>query len=489
MQKYALSGLGFIMGWLWTLFLNGPIIYRLSFTNEQTEKLLWLFLLFNSLSFLATALLVKGASRLRYGRQIPDMAAILMTVFTLLLGFNPIQEWLIVLICAGAGLGSAILICAFGQIYSCYNSRQAALYFCLAILIGSFFYLPAIYFPAKIALYISAAIPLVALFCYRISIKNPRDESSQPAKEEYCKANRVPLTGQTIGLILVYYLVGGLMFKVVNLLHTTDSQQLFLISNFVYCIISLLLVGLILFYRSSPNLTQLYRPVLALLGTAFLLLPFLKSSWLIVYFTLFQIGFALFDLYIWLLLSNISRRRHGMQVYGWGFFLITGSMMLASLIYQLILPGIAQNSGRINTLSILAAILMLAAAVIFQTKELLPNSPLPVAAATDTFPIGAMADTNMSSDDYKGELRQEKSSAHTDYQENQPTRRARELVERYKLTKREGEVLFLLVRGYNNPYICDQLNISVNTLKTHLRNIYRKAEVNDRQELIRMIYN
>lgn len=487
MQRYALSGLGFIMGWLWTLFLNGPIIYRLSFAKEQAEQLLWLFLLFNSLAFLATALVAGKVSRSRYGRHMPEIAAMLMTVSTLLLG-APLNKWLIVLICAGAGLGSAVLICVFGQIFSYYNNRQTAFCYCLSVLIGSIFYLPAVYLPAPTALNIAAAIPWAALFCYRISLKNLQHESFQSAGADRCRTNPIPLTGQTIGLILVYYLAGGLMFKVVNLIHTADSQQLFVISNSIYCLISLLLAGLILFYRSNPNLGQLYRPVLALLGTAFLLLPFLKPDWLIVSFSLFQIGFALFDLYIWLLLGNISKPRYGMQVYGWGFFFITGSMMLASLVYKLILPGIAQNSGMISILSISAAILMLAAAVIFQSKELLPDSPLPLAAATDTVPFGVI-DINSPAEDNIGEPKLEKTWPDTDYKEEQPGRIARELAEKYKLTKREAEVVFLLVRGYNNPYICTQLNISINTLKTHLRNIYRKVEVNDRQELLRMIYN
>lgn len=53
----------------------------------------------------------------------------------------------------------------------------------------------------------------------------------------------------------------------------------------------------------------------------------------------------------------------------------------------------------------------------------------------------------------------------------------------YNLTARETEVMLLLLKGRNNPFIREALNISDNTLKSHLRNIYRKLIVTNRQEL------
>lgn len=55
---------------------------------------------------------------------------------------------------------------------------------------------------------------------------------------------------------------------------------------------------------------------------------------------------------------------------------------------------------------------------------------------------------------------------------------------RYRLTKREEEILALLARGRNGGYIQEKLVISRNTTKTHIRNIYAKLEVHSHQELI-----
>ena len=58
------------------------------------------------------------------------------------------------------------------------------------------------------------------------------------------------------------------------------------------------------------------------------------------------------------------------------------------------------------------------------------------------------------------------------------------LVNEYGLTSREVEVLLLIFHDYSNDDIIDQLCISMNTLKKHLQNLYRKTGVSNRWELM-----
>lgn len=53
----------------------------------------------------------------------------------------------------------------------------------------------------------------------------------------------------------------------------------------------------------------------------------------------------------------------------------------------------------------------------------------------------------------------------------------------FKFTKREVDIIDALVQGKNNPQIAKQLNISENTVKTHIKNIYKKTGANTRTEL------
>ena len=59
--------------------------------------------------------------------------------------------------------------------------------------------------------------------------------------------------------------------------------------------------------------------------------------------------------------------------------------------------------------------------------------------------------------------------------------------EAYDLTRRECDILRELLAGLDNEEICGALCISVNTLKKHILNIYRKLGINNRVQLFKMI--
>lgn len=52
------------------------------------------------------------------------------------------------------------------------------------------------------------------------------------------------------------------------------------------------------------------------------------------------------------------------------------------------------------------------------------------------------------------------------------------------LSEREYEVLNLLSRGFSNAECAEILTVSTNTIGTHVKNIYRKLEVNSRAEAL-----
>lgn len=53
---------------------------------------------------------------------------------------------------------------------------------------------------------------------------------------------------------------------------------------------------------------------------------------------------------------------------------------------------------------------------------------------------------------------------------------------REPLSKRETEILRLIVDGYTNPQISEMLAISGNTVKRHISNLFLKLDVNDRTQ-------
>lgn len=58
---------------------------------------------------------------------------------------------------------------------------------------------------------------------------------------------------------------------------------------------------------------------------------------------------------------------------------------------------------------------------------------------------------------------------------------------KYDLTKREVEIVRCLINNEKNDQIAERLSISVSTVKTHIRNIYRKTGVSHRLDLFNLI--
>jgi DNA-binding NarL/FixJ family response regulator len=56
-----------------------------------------------------------------------------------------------------------------------------------------------------------------------------------------------------------------------------------------------------------------------------------------------------------------------------------------------------------------------------------------------------------------------------------------------RLTEREYVTLIDLTQGLTNAQIADKQYVSINTVKTHLKNIYTKFEVTDRVNLVKCI--
>ena len=58
-----------------------------------------------------------------------------------------------------------------------------------------------------------------------------------------------------------------------------------------------------------------------------------------------------------------------------------------------------------------------------------------------------------------------------------------DVIEKYELTRRESEILRLLLRGKTNPEIAADLFISVSTARFHVHNLLEKLNVESRHQL------
>ncbi|MEG0759164.1 MAG: helix-turn-helix transcriptional regulator [Raoultibacter sp.] len=66
-------------------------------------------------------------------------------------------------------------------------------------------------------------------------------------------------------------------------------------------------------------------------------------------------------------------------------------------------------------------------------------------------------------------------------------RRSKEVAEKWLLTARESEILYLLALGKSRSWIATELNISEETVKTHSKHIYEKLDVHSLRELVILV--
>lgn len=59
----------------------------------------------------------------------------------------------------------------------------------------------------------------------------------------------------------------------------------------------------------------------------------------------------------------------------------------------------------------------------------------------------------------------------------------KEIRKKYNLTSRESQVAMLVCNGFKNDEVANELKIAIGTVKTHLRNVYRRVRVNDKISL------
>lgn len=60
-------------------------------------------------------------------------------------------------------------------------------------------------------------------------------------------------------------------------------------------------------------------------------------------------------------------------------------------------------------------------------------------------------------------------------------------LEKIKITRREKEIILELVKGFNVPQIAEKLFISAHTVETHKKNIFKKLNIHNSIDLVKLV--
>ncbi len=226
-----------------------------------------------------------------------------------------------------------------------------------------------------------------------------------------------------------------------------------------------------LFVKFSPSVgfAAATRWVLPLMAVGLLCNVSTVPAALLCACLLLSMSHAVFEMLLRMQIVRFARgQSEGLAVsMGWGFASIMAGAFLGPTLYGLIANGVGVDLAHL-TLWILAA-LVIAGSLLFSN------------ASTKAARRISAVDGRVAGDCQEG-----LSGGNAAGPSNVPHARAEWLANRYALTSRETEILAMLLEGRSRPYIRDTLYVSISTVDTHVRHIYSKAGVHNKQELINL---
>lgn len=463
--------LGFSVHWVWiwcvfwsTIFYNeNPSVSMDIIQGLQLEFLvlepLWVLSLASNVLTMVVLLVVSYfRNPLSAIKGMPQGAAVVTVIGTVAISHETLiaaGSYALGVYLAGSaltGIGSAMIVVLWAELFASLGAKKTVLYSVSALLLGSVMYLIIHLLPLVVAQTVVAGLPIVGVVCFF------RFRSSVPLLLRSDNIQRV-VEKPPYRMIVIAVFFGISFGAMKGLIAPAESE--WIAARDLLNIVAIvggsvaIYVTTSIFKMDFDHLT--YQVALPLMAAGFLFLP-LHEPWNILGTAVHQFGYQYFYIVLWALWSVLVMRPNvpAGWIVSWGMLSIQFGQFVGSIAAAFSLRLISSDLG----------LAMLSASIIF------------IILLISLFSFGkGSANTGWG---FVRPIEIEDSSSPF---EKAGTRLAR----RCHLSPREMDVFFLLAKGRNKAYISDELVIGVETVKSHIKSIYRKIDVHSQQELIDLL--
>lgn len=540
-------GFGIHEGWTFASLFGAPFIYGLSAPSLPAPTIFIISLVVFAATLLLFAVTDQRFLSFYTRKRIILASAAMSSLGSFLmiaLGFgNAGNLPLTVLSGILTGVGSGMLTVFWGTAYSRHSSASITLNAVISVIIAVILYtflLNAL--PRTFAAVITSLLPL-----FELPILLSLTPVSYALRHAVPIFNQLPVRKlpfsikYALPMLLFGYSLGATScISTQIILPGADlvTQTVILIASFLVAAIAFIIA---FSTDKRGHWDSLFRPIVPLIALAVFFFPqvYIDSSSAAVFMVL--MGFICFETLMWVFLSEMSQEFRISPIFLFGMgrcFLAIGSLagsmvttylgsfengwdltatefmmtfFVALILAYAFLPRVrdiksvimsskSQNSASIATIN--NRIKIAAGPGVYEVypsdntpAEDIPTKELVVASSEDEIiqeaearPAEATSTTQPSPEI------DESMEEHKQSDENESTRRngrfksqCEIIADRYLLSRRETEVMFLLAKGYNAALIQEKLCISKSTAKTHIGHIYRKLDIHNQQELLRMV--
>lgn len=369
------------------------------------------------------------------------------------------------------GVGTAFVCLRIGGVYSAPPAGAAPFFTIVkAMLTANLLFFMCVSVPDPVANVVLSLLPILAAIA---SMVGPREAGSEKDESDLVSISALPrgFVPKLLLAVFVISVVVGVAKGFSALLQThADIQMQAIIAVFASFVILgaiMLVVGIVL-SRRNYEISKIYFPMIVCACAAILLCFLLSGSVGALQNIAINVGYNLFIVAVWALLSDLAERTSlsAVRIFGFG----RGASGLGTTLGWFVAYCVV--SAGVEPVSFLAPFFLAAVVVVF-VSVLLVLGQQTVSEALECMLKGLVRTGDSAGG---GQDAADPFEAWEDGCDH--------LAAEFQLTMRETEVLKLLSRGRTTGYIALELGISQNTVKGHTRKVYAKIGVHSRQELI-----
>ncbi|RDB63091.1 helix-turn-helix transcriptional regulator [Eggerthella sinensis] len=466
--------IGFSFDRLWMLMAFYSIVPYLYSSDVRGSLYTTLFISLCAMvvTLLFVSVIMRGQDSIAGNRTIVAVAAAVTCVGSLLTPFSDLNTTYGMLILGISsimtGTGSAVLFLGWIGLFSGVGGRLSLFELSAGMCVAFVVSLVLVAVPPLLANIAVICLPLASGFM--LGRLGGAKAPALPLPEQ-------PPSGRTVGLfakalagaVLVGMLEG--FFDVLSGYRTFEVQDVYGMYLLAAGFFAMLAVVLIAVFLSRDGVFFAYRFAMLLLCLGCLLTPFMGDNNTYSSAIIFG-GYNCFTITLCVVCIDVARsfRIGAVRTIGLGLFALCGGEVIGSaMAHGLHIAGFTSFDLAGVTLVAVSA-LFVAHLFLFTETDLIKLGIGEVSRVLPGADEGVVAEV----DESVGE-------------DEDPVDPCDAIVEKFSLSPRESDVLPLLLQGRTISRIQETLFISAGTVSTHIRHIYQKTGVDNRQELIDLV--
>ena len=490
-------GFGAWWAWIWLCYSSTGLM-RLYPSGDQAPRVLLMYLVSTvaiGVSTFALALLWRRSTRLIDNRAFVIGGGAAASLFTIIIGYSAVMggSWFFAVAAALTGVGTSVICLRAGRIYGSISLGESLTAGGISLLLAAFLYFTGIGIPEDFRIFFIAALPLIAALLLTMKVPDPFDaqlpagiavasaSGTSASGEEGAPSTASPAARRMYRKLVAASALVAFTAGVGKGISSMAGDVFAFAQNGSVTVLAVGVLGVavvIVVNRGDAvrGARQVYS-MLIVLGIAMMLATCFgfPISYLSIGKECLWMVFSCFMAYL-----AFRYDLSAVRVFGFGQGAYFFASAIGWLIGACVQPHYGEGMVRMAVGMALAFIVVVVLVYVFPENDLkkimarsvdddaataAAHESARASSATVPAAAGAFSVTMVNGAD----------PACPGGDPADP---------RYGLSQRELEVLYLFAQGRSASWIAENLVISKNTVRTHLRAIYSKLDIHSRQELL-----